>query len=91
MQRSRPGSVRTPRIKTFAEAGVGIHFLHAKLETPGYPDITDSSTKLGLDLGGGFAMPVNPRTDFRSELWYGVVDGFNQLSVRAGLAFKLGS
>jgi len=83
--------VRTPRVQPFAGAGLGMHFLHAKVETPGFPDITDSSTKLGLDMGGGFAMPVNPRTDFRTEMWYGIVDGLNQLSIKAGLAFKLGS
>lgn len=83
--------VQSSRIQPFAGAGLGVHLLHAKVETPGLPTIEGSTNRLGLDLGGGFEMPVNPRTQFRSELWYGIVDGYNQLSVKAGFAFKMGS
>ena len=82
--------VSSPKIQPFAGVGLGMHFLHAKVEVPGFPPIEDSSTKFGLDLGGGFGTPLNPRTDLRTELWYGVVDNFSQFSVKVGLAFKLG-
>ena len=83
--------VSSPRVQPFAGAGLGIHMLHAKVEMPGFPDMTDSSTKLGFDFGGGVTSPMNPKTDFVGEAWYGVVDGFSQMSVKVGLAFKLGS
>ena len=75
----------------FVGAGLGVHFLNAKVELPGYPDMEDGSTKLGLDLGGGFTTPMNARTEFRSEMWYGIVSDYSQWSLKAGLNFKLGS
>jgi opacity protein-like surface antigen len=83
--------VTNTRLQPFAGAGLAMHFLHAKVEVPGFLTAEDSSTKLGLDLGGGLAMPVSPRTEFRSEVWYGIVDNYSQLSLKAGLAFKIGS
>ncbi len=83
--------VASPRVQPYMGAGLGMHMLHAKVEVPGLPTLESSTTRLGLDLGGGFEMPVSPRTQFRSELWYGIVDGYNQLSVKAGLAFKIGA
>ncbi len=83
--------VSSPRLQPFAGAGLGLHFLHAKVEVPGLPTLEDSSTKLGVDLGGGFAVPMSPRADFRTELWYGIVDSYSQLSIKAGLGFKIGS
>ena len=75
----------------FVGAGLGLHFLNAKAEVPGYPDVEDGTTKLGLDFGGGFTTPMTPRTEFRSEMWYGVVSDYSQWSLKAGLTFKLGS
>jgi len=56
---------------------------------PGY-SVDDSSTKLGLDMGGGMFVPINPRWDFMTELWYGVVNDVNQLSFTIGAVYKLG-
>ena len=75
----------------FVGTGLGMHFLNAKVEMPGTPDMTDGTTKLGLDFGGGFTTPMNPRTQFRSEMWYGIVSDYNQWSLKVGLEFKLGS
>jgi hypothetical protein len=60
---------------------------------PGFPATTveDSSTKLGLDLGGGVATAINPQLDFLGELWYGIVSDVSQLSLRVGVSYKLGS
>jgi hypothetical protein len=82
--------VSSPKIQPFAGVGLGLHFLKSRVEVPGFPTMEDSSTKLGLELGGGLNTPINPKTDLQTALWFGVVDGFNQLSVKVGMAFKLG-
>jgi opacity protein-like surface antigen len=83
-------------LRPFAGAGLGLHFLSAKVAmppVPGFPATTveDSSTKLGLDLGGGVATAINPQLDFLGELWYGIVSDVSQLSLRVGVSYKLGS
>ena len=88
--------VAHPTIRPFAGAGLGLHFVHAEVTIPaqfGFPEMTteDSSTKLGLDLGGGMAMDLNPKTDFLAEMWFGIVEDVSTFSLRAGLCFKLGS
>ncbi len=89
-------SVINPKVRPFAGAGLGMHFLHAKVSVPAQPgfpamSIEDSSTKLGLDLGGGLAMPVAPRTELLGEIWYGVISDISQFSFRVGMSRKLGS
>jgi opacity protein-like surface antigen len=90
--------VSSPRIQPFGGAGLGLHFVHAKVDVPDqiiggflFPGFTleDSQTKVGLDLGGGLAMPMNPKTDLQAEMWYAIVDGVSQLSLKAGVEFKL--
>lgn len=80
--------VANPRLQPYAGAGVGLHFLRSEVDVPGF-SADDSDTKLGIDLGGGLMAPMTPNTDFLAELWYGIVDDFSQLSLRAGLSFKL--
>ncbi len=87
--------VANPKLQPFAGVGVGLHFLHAEATTPasgGFPPMTveDSSTKLGLDFGGGMSMPMGPRTDLLGELWYGVVSDVSQFSMRIGMAYRIG-
>ena len=77
-------------VQPFMGAGVGMHFLSAEFDVPGFPTMEDSQTKIGLDLGGGIVKRMNASTDFHVEMWYGLVEDFSQLSVKAGLAFKLG-
>jgi len=84
-----------PGIRPFAGAGLGFHFLSAEVNmpaSPGFPaqSATSSETKLGLDLGGGFATSLSPKTEFLAEAWYGIVSDISQFSLRAGLQFKLG-
>lgn len=83
--------VSSEKFQPYVGMGMGLHFLNAKVELAGFPDIEDGTSKVGFDFGGGFAAPINPRMDFQADTWYGVVDGFNQLSLKGGLAFKLGS
>lgn len=87
--------VANPKIRPFAGAGLGLHFIGAEVAIPpqgGFPAMkaSDSQTKLGLDLGGGFATAISPRADFLGEVWYGVVPDVSQFSLRAGLSYKLG-
>ncbi len=83
-------SVASPRIQPYAGVGLGLHFLSAKVEVPGFLAVESSDTKLGLELGGGFEAPMGPKTAFLGELWYGVVSDFNQLALRVGLSYKVG-
>lgn len=87
--------VANTRIRPFAGAGLGIHFLHAKVDIPaqgGFPAMTseDSTNKLGLDLGGGIQTPINDRMDFHGEVWYGIVSDVNQFALRVGVSQKIG-
>ncbi len=86
--------VASPKIRPYAGTGLGIHMLHARVTVsdPGFPPITaeDSSTRLGLDLGGGFSTAVGTRTDFLAEAWYGIVSDVSQFSLRFGLSYRLG-
>lgn len=91
--------VSSPKFQPYAGAGLGLHFVTAKVTIPdmiigGFlvPGVTveDSSTKLGLDLGAGFLTPIGARTDFTCDFWYGIVSDVSQLSLKVGLAYKLG-
>ena len=87
--------VENSRIRPFAGAGLGVHFLKAEVSTPpqfGFPalSVSGTSTELGLDLGGGIATDLGPRTDLLAEVWFGIVDTANTFSLRAGLSHKLG-
>ena len=88
--------VSNPKIRPFAGAGLGMHFLKAEVTIPpqfGFPGSTvdASSTELGIHLGGGIGTPLSPRTDLLGETWFGLVDGANSFALRAALSFKLGS
>lgn len=84
-----------PKIRPFAGAGLGLHFLSAEatVSVPGLPTIStdESTTKLGLDFGGGMETNLNPRVTFHGELWYGIVSDASQFCVRLGLSRTLGS
>lgn len=91
--------VTSPRVQPYAGGGLGLHFLHGKVEIPDQvimgvpvPGSTSSSsdTKLGLDLGGGIESPINPSTNFLAELWFGIVSDVNTVSLKVGLAHALG-
>ena len=82
-----------PKLRPFLGAGLGVHFLKAEVTIPppfGPATTSASSTKLGVDLGGGISTPLSPKTDLLGETWFGVVDGANSFALRAGLSFKLG-
>ena len=86
--------VQNPKIRPFAGAGLGLHFLHSEVSTtlPGFGPMSASASdaKLGLDLGGGLATPINAKNDFRAEAWYGIVSDVSQFALRVGISHKLG-
>lgn len=90
---------QNPGLRPFAGFGLGLHMLNAEVSVPDidYGGIvipgetySDSTTRFGLDLGGGLAAAMSDKTDFIGEMWYGIVDDFNQLSVKAGILYKFG-
>lgn len=87
--------VSNTNVRPFAGAGLGLHFLHAEvsLSIPSLPTMAsgETTTKLGLDLGGGATTRLTPRADLLGEMWYGIVSDASQLSIRVGLSYKVGS
>jgi opacity protein-like surface antigen len=92
--------ITNPRLRPFAGAGLGIHFVSAEVYMPeqdlGFVVIPatvvkDSDTKIGLDLGGGLAYGLNARASLLTELWYTLVSDVNQLNLKFGVLWKLGS
>ncbi|TMQ60192.1 MAG: hypothetical protein E6K76_02375 [Candidatus Eisenbacteria bacterium] len=81
--------VSSPKFQPYMGAGLGLHFLGAKASVPGFPTIKDSSTKLGLDMGGGFITPLSPKTDLVVDAWYGIVQDMNQFTMKVGVSFDL--
>jgi opacity protein-like surface antigen len=85
--------VANPKLRPFAGAGLGLHFLHAETTAniPGFGTVNASGddTKLGLDLGGGISTPINSKNDFHAEAWYGIVSDVNQFALRVGVSHKL--
>ena len=94
-------AVDSPKFQPFVGAGLGLHFVSAEVSIPDMdlgggvivPGMTveDSSTELGFDLGAGFSTPISPKADLSGELWYSLVDQFDQVALKLGVAFKLGS
>ena len=90
-----PLEVKNP-VSPYAGVGLGMHFLHSEASIPaggGFPAMTvsDSRSKLGLDLGGGVSTAISPRSDLMGEIWYGVITDVSQFSMRVAMSFKLGS
>jgi len=85
--------VANPKIRPFAGACLGLHFLHAEtsVSVPGFGNLngSGSDTKLGLDLGGGLSTTLNPKNDLQAEAWYGIVSDVNQFALRVGISHKL--
>jgi opacity protein-like surface antigen len=81
-------------LQPFLGAGLGLHFLHAEatIPVPGFPsqNAEDSSTKLGLDIGGGVSTPIGLRSNLGGDVWYGIVSDVSQFSMRLGMSYRLG-
>ena len=86
--------LKNSSIRPFAGGGLSMHFLKATATFTdpnfGTMEVEDSTTKLGLDLGGGLATSLSERVDFHAETWY-VISDIDQFSLRMGLSMKVGS
>ena len=89
-----------PRLRPFAGAGLGVHFVDAEVYVPEQDlgafvipamIVEERDTKIGLDLGGGLAYALSGRASLMSELWYTFVSDVNQLNLRFGVLWRLGS
>jgi len=88
--------VANPKLMPFAGGGLGLHFINAEVEMidpfSGQPiSADDSSTEIGLDIGGGLATPIGVRTNFVTEAWFGAVSDFSHFTLRVGLTHAFGS
>jgi outer membrane protein W len=92
-------AVSSGSFQPYAGAGLGLHFVTAKVTIadqdfggfiiPGM-STSDTQTKIGLDLGGGFVTPLSAKTDFTGDIWYTVVEDVGNFQMTVGLAYKLG-
>jgi opacity protein-like surface antigen len=89
----------SPKFQPYAGGGLGLHFVTAKLTIPdqiigGFlvpgMSTSDTSTKLGLDMGGGFVTPLSAKTDLQGDLWYTFAEDVGHLALKVGFAMKLG-
>ena len=82
----------SPKFRPYAGGGLGLHFVKAKAEFTGPPamEASDTSTKLGLDFGGGFTTPLSDRADFCVDTWYTATSDVGHFSLKAGVSFDLG-
>lgn len=91
--------VNSPQFQPFVGGGLGLHFVTARVYTPAQDlggflipemEVKDTSTKLGLDLGGGVAAPVGVSTKLLGEVWYGIVSDVSQFSMNIGVQYNFG-
>ena len=90
--------VVSPKFQPYVGAGLGLHFFQSKVSVPdqnmggfvipGF-SATDTSTKVGLDLGAGASTPLSPKTNLFGDVWYTVAD-IDQFSMKAGVSFMMG-
>ncbi len=87
--------VNNPALKPFAEGGLSLHFLKSDTDEIDFfgqtANFSASTTKLGFDLGGGLLYQISPQLDLLAELKYRLVSTVNQLTLNAGVVFRLGS
>ena len=80
----------------FVGGGLGLHFISSswksKVENPIFDTTksSDSSTKIGIDLGGGVFYGVSDKIDLLGEVRYRLVSDVSQFTVQIGALYKLG-
>ena len=90
--------MQSSSIHPFAGGGLGLHVVTASASTPAYDfgtviipatSVDETELKLGLDIGAGALFDVGTRAGILTDVWYTMAPDVSQLSLRAGLMFKL--
>lgn len=89
-----------PTVQPYAGAGLGLHILNAHAESdpvyfggslvfPGY-SVSDTETRVGLDLGGGLRIDRGSQFAFVGEGWFSVVSDVSHFSLMVGAVYMFG-
>ena len=80
-----------PTFQPYIGAGLAAHILKAEWDGASQliGNLDLSETKIGYLFGGGMSFNVHERVDLVTEAWYGVVENFNQTTVKGGFAIRL--
>ena len=80
-----------PTFQPYIGAGLAAHMLKAEWDGASQliGNLDLSETKIGYLFGGGMSFNVHERVDLVTEAWYGVVEDFNQTTVKGGFAIRL--
>lgn len=76
-------------VRPFIGAGASAHVLKSELDMGTLGSFDASDTKLGFQFGGGTYIDAGGSWSLVAQSWYHMVDGFNQWSVRGGVAWSL--
>jgi Outer membrane protein beta-barrel domain len=89
-----------PTVQPYAGGGLGIHILNAHAEIAPvyfggsliYPgeSVSDTETKIGLDLGGGLKIDRGTQFAFFGEGWFSIVSDVSQFSLMIGAEYMFG-
>jgi len=76
-------------MQPYLTGGLGIHFLTADVDLGYLGSASDTSTKIGIDAGGGVMYQAAPNIDVVAEAKYRIVSDINQFAVFVGALFHL--
>jgi len=89
-----------PTVQPYAGGGLGLHFMNAHADVdpvyfggtlvfPG-SSVSDTETKLGVDLGGGLRIDRGSQFSFFGEGWFSIVSDISQFSLMVGAEYMFG-
>jgi hypothetical protein len=89
-----------PTVQPYAGAGLGLHILNAHADTDPvyfggsllYPgtSVSETETRIGLDLGGGLRIDRGSQFSFFGEGWFSIVSDVSQFSLMVGAEYMFG-
>ncbi len=91
-------ALENPKIKPFVGGGLSLHLYKTEVDVPainigGFSSpattLDDSSSKIGIDIGGGVRVNMSDTIDFVGDAWYSIVSDVSQVAIMAGILYKL--
>lgn len=89
-----------PTVQPYVGAGLGLHILNAHVDSDAvyfggsllYPatSVSDTETRIGLDLGGGLRIDRGSQFAFIGEGWFSIVSDISQFSLMIGAEYMFG-